>query len=174
MSRELRAVAAARRLRISAAAAYRAWLDAPIARRWLFATATAPNRHVRIDPRIHGEFVCVAYEAGGEVAYEGRYLDLAAPHRLAFTLTRAGFDVAPTRVFVDIEDLRDGCRVAVAEHGVPRGVADRARARWIGMLHGLDEILGEAARERALRRPPTPRRTSLALTTLKEPTWTTC
>ena len=65
---------------------FAAWLDAEVAGRWLFTTASRPMTHVEIDPRIAGSF-CLADRRNGHISeYRGRYLEIVPPRRLVFDL----------------------------------------------------------------------------------------
>jgi uncharacterized protein YndB with AHSA1/START domain len=114
-----------------------AWLDPPLAQRWLFATATRPMAFVEIDARVGGAFCFTEWQDGALVAHAGRYLDIAPPRRLAFTLASHMHAHAPTRVEVVIEARRRGCALTLTHTDVPRGRAAYTRARWTGILFGL-------------------------------------
>jgi uncharacterized protein YndB with AHSA1/START domain len=80
-----------------------AWLDPPLAQRWLFATATRPTACAEIDARVGGAFCFTEWQDGALVAHAGRYLVIAPPRRLAFTLASHMHVHAPTRVEVVID-----------------------------------------------------------------------
>ena len=135
-------VRVAGRLAAASEQVFDAWLDADVARRWLFATATRPLAHATIDARIGGTFAFV--DDGDEPhAYAGRYVEIDRGRRLAFTLTlpqRAG---VVTFVAVDIAPQPRGCRVALRHENVPSDIAQQVKARWTGILYGLDETVGQ-------------------------------
>src|SRR5689334_22611350 len=54
-----------------------AWLDAGIARRWLFATASHQVARLDIDARVGGRFRALDVRDGSSVEYAGRYLEIA-------------------------------------------------------------------------------------------------
>ena len=136
-------LAGSARLRISRhfdampAQVFDAWLDPPLAQRWLFATATHPMACVEIDARVGGAFCFTEWQDGVLVAHAGRYLEIAPPRRLAFTLASHMHAHVPTRVEVVIEARRRGCTLALTHSGVPRACVAYTRARWTGILFGL-------------------------------------
>src|ERR1700719_2247880 len=50
-----------------------AWLDPPLAARWLFATASRPIAHVEIDARVGRRFRFVDRDHGDAIEYVGEY-----------------------------------------------------------------------------------------------------
>ncbi|MGE5104727.1 MAG: SRPBCC family protein [Betaproteobacteria bacterium] len=114
-----------------------AWLDPPLARQWLFATATRPMACAEIDARVGGAFCLTEWQDGDLVAHAGRYLEIAPPQRLAFTLASHMHAHAATRVAVVIEARRRGCTLTLAHYDVPRARVAYTRARWTGILFGL-------------------------------------
>ena len=133
-----RSVRATRRFRASPERVFAAWLDADLARRWLFATATHPMAEVAIDARVGGSFRVVDGERG--VEHTGAYLEIVPPRRLSFSLSLEGDLRAVTHVTVDIAETRNGCAVTLVQTGVPREHARTVADRWCGMLYGLGEI----------------------------------
>ena len=136
------AVRVAKALSASAEHAFAAWLDASIAGRWLFATATGPIADVRIDARIGGAFRFVEHRRGTSTRYAGRYLEIAPPRRLAFTL--AVNDGPASMVTVDIASRPRGCTLVLVQRPVPVLERQRSRGRWSGILYGLQLILDAA------------------------------
>jgi uncharacterized protein YndB with AHSA1/START domain len=120
-----------------------AWLDPPLARRWLFATATRPTARAEIDARVGGAFCFAEWQDGALVAHAGRYLEIAPPRRLAFTLASHMHAHALTCVEVTIEARRRGCMLTLMHSGVPRGRVAYTRARWTGILFGLGVNLAD-------------------------------
>ncbi len=128
-----------RRLRESPERVFGAWLDADVARRWLFATATKPMTEVEIDASVGGPFRFV--DGRRNVEHTGVFLEIDAPRRLVFTLSLEGEPRAATRVTVEIVGNLDRCTVALAHDGVPLARARYMANRWCGMLYGLGETL---------------------------------
>ena len=129
----------ARRIGASPQRVFDAWIDADIARRWLFATAWRPLASATIDARVGGAFELVDERHGRCVAYRGEYLEIDPHRHLAFTLSLDTSVV--TRVTVDIARAARASRVALTHECVPPRKAAEMRARWIGILYGLDATL---------------------------------
>ena len=115
-----------------------AWLDAFIARRWLFATASAPLSDAVIEPRPGGIVRLVT--ATGDVVV-GRVEAIDRPAGLRFALT-AGPRVAATSVTVTLRPAGGGTALAVRHADVRATSAGWLEGRWTGMLYGLAESLG--------------------------------
>jgi uncharacterized protein YndB with AHSA1/START domain len=96
---------------------------------------------VQIDARLGGTFRFVERSGAQSVEHTGVYVELAAPRRLAFTLSTAEQPQLVTRVSAEIAALRRGCRVTVTHEGLPREHAERIETRWTGMLYGLAQTL---------------------------------
>ena len=111
-----------------------AWLDPAIAGAWLFATATRRAVHVEIDARVGGSFL---FRESHRVAHVGKYLEIAPPRRLAFTLAAERGARDESRVSVEIVERDAGCELTLTHQNVPRGEVSRTEGRWIGMLYGL-------------------------------------
>ena len=129
----------ARRIGASPQRVFDAWIDAGIARRWLFATACRPLASVTIDTRVRGSFELIDERDGHCVAYRGEYLEIDPHRRLAFTLSLDPSTLS--RVTVDIARAASASRVALTHECVPPQSAAEMRARWIGILYGLDATL---------------------------------
>ncbi|MGH7187364.1 MAG: SRPBCC family protein, partial [Pseudomonadota bacterium] len=80
-------VRVARRFRAPPEQVFNAWLDARVAGRWLFATASRPMAHAEIDPRVGGSFRFVDRRNDERVEHIGEYLEIRPPRRLVFTLS---------------------------------------------------------------------------------------
>lgn len=124
-----------------------AWVEMGTAAKWLFATATRPSAHVAIDARVAGAFRFVEAREHGGVEHFGRYVEVAAPRRLVFSLVRSDRPRAATRVAVDIEPYGPGCKLSLAHERVPLDLVGITETRWIGMLYGLGVTLGSGARD---------------------------
>jgi uncharacterized protein YndB with AHSA1/START domain len=126
------------RYRAPADSVFDAWIDPAIAGQWLFATAWRPMSRVEIDARPGGSFR-FADRKGDNCA--GKYLELARPRRLVFTLAEYGRPSGVTRVNVEIVPLAAGCELALTHENVAPDCASRTENRWTGMLYGLGETL---------------------------------
>jgi len=116
-----------------------AWLDPETAGRWLFATAWRPMRKVEIDAR-KGRPYRLVDERGAE--YTGRYIEIARPRRLVFTLAMTNGPRVVTRVTAEFRPLKSGCELRLAHEDVPPGQASGTEGRWTGILYGLGATLG--------------------------------
>jgi uncharacterized protein YndB with AHSA1/START domain len=126
-----------------------AWLDPGIAGKWLFATASRPMTHVRIDARVPGSFHFAERRNGARVEHSGEYVEIVPPRRLGFTL---GLEGVITRVTVEIAPRKGGCELALTHADVPAERAEHTEARWSGILYGLGVML-EPDSEIARREP---------------------
>ena len=114
---------------------FNAWLDPGFAGRWLFATATRPVPRVKIDARAGGSFRFEDRRYGKAVVQAGRYLEIARPRRIAFTLA------GNARVNVEIVPLEKGCELTLLHQRVQPDEAGHVEGRWAGMLYGLATML---------------------------------
>ena len=119
-----------------------AWLDPRMAGKWLFATAWRPMSGVTIDARVGGSFHFEERRDGMCVIQAGRYVEIARPRRLVFTLSS---EKRPQgiRVRVAIVPLETGCEISVVQESVLPGDAISTEGRWSGMLYGLAALLGQ-------------------------------
>jgi uncharacterized protein YndB with AHSA1/START domain len=131
----------ARHLDAAPARVFDAWLDPDLARRWLFATATRPIACAEIDARVGGAFWFSEWHDGALVAHVGRYVAIERHWRLAFTLSSHMHGHGETHVDVAIEPRRRGCTLMLTHADVPAARLAYTRARWTGMLYGLDVTL---------------------------------
>lgn len=124
-----------------------AWLDPETAGRWLFATAWHPMRRVEIDARKGGPYRLVD---GGGAEYTGRFVEIARPRRLVFTLSMENSPRVVTRVTAEIRPLKSGCELRLLHGDVPAGQASGTEGRWAGLLYGLGETLNARDRTRSV------------------------
>jgi uncharacterized protein YndB with AHSA1/START domain len=130
------------RFAASAEQVFAAWLDPVTAGRWLFATASRPLDEVVIDARVGGSFRLVQRQRGRVFGYVGRYLEIASPRRLAFTLESSDRPECVSRVTIDIAPRGQDCELALAHALIAPDDLERAEGRWLGILYGLAETLG--------------------------------
>jgi uncharacterized protein YndB with AHSA1/START domain len=123
---------------------FAAWLDAPTAGHWLFATASQPIEHVEIDARVGGSFRFVERRHGDLIEHAGRYLSIVPSRHLAFTLVLEERPRVVTQVSIEIVPLARGCSLALTHEHVLGDALERTKGRWTGILYGLGEMLDEA------------------------------
>ena len=121
-----------------------AWLDPPLAARWLFATASRPIAHVEIDARVGGAFRFVDRDDGSAIEYVGEYTAIVPHRRLAFTLMLPRAERTITRVTVAIASHSSGSRLRLIHENVPDVSASNVNDRWTGILYGLGVTLASA------------------------------
>jgi uncharacterized protein YndB with AHSA1/START domain len=127
-----------------------AWLDAEIARQWLFATASHRVARFDIDARIGGRFRALDIRDGSSVAYAGRYLEIVPGRRLVFTLALPESTGSETRVTVTIAQVRSASSIALLHEHVPAPLVAGLQMRWTGMFYGLGLLLDARPRRQKL------------------------
>jgi uncharacterized protein YndB with AHSA1/START domain len=135
------AICVTQRYDVSPARVFDAWLDAKIAGKWLFATASQPMAHVEIEGRVGGSFRFIDRQAGVPIEYLGQYVDIVPDRRLAFTLSMEPLPDVITRVTVAMAPRAEGCALKLVHENVPRGHAGYVEGRWTGILYGLGVTL---------------------------------
>ena len=136
-----------RRFRAPPARVFDSWLDARIARHWLFATAWRPAEGIDIDARVGGRVRIVERRFDdARIEHRGEILHYVPPWRLAFSLSLEGHPALASRVTVDLSPAHAGCTLALAHARVPRAARAHLKTRWIGMLYGLATVLAEEPR----------------------------
>lgn len=136
------------RFSVQADRVFNAWIDPAIAGKWLFATALRPIAHVEIDARVGGSFRFEDRRNGEAVIQTGKYVEIARPRRLVFTLSGQKRRRGRTCVTIEIVPLENGCELTLTHGGLPPDDASHTEGRWTGMLYGLDTMLGRGS-ERA-------------------------
>jgi uncharacterized protein YndB with AHSA1/START domain len=126
---------------------FNAWIDPAIAGQWLFATASRPAEHVKIDARAGGAFRFVERRRGADVVHAGTYIEIDRPRRLVFTLTAREDARDRRRVSVEIVPLDTGCVLTLIQERVPPDQAGWIEGRWSGMLYGLETRLAGTSRK---------------------------
>lgn len=132
------------RFRQSAERVFDAWLDARLARQFLFSTDTGEMVRCDIDPRVGGRFVLTDRRPDGDVEHTGEYLVIERPIRLVFTFGIPA--VSPTFDIVTIEitpEIDGGCTLQLTAEMQPewKDYADRAREGWGKILVSLESAL---------------------------------
>lgn len=123
------------RFRAAPERVFNAWLDPDVARKWLFATASRPMQHVRIDARVAGSFH-IAERRDGD-GHTGKFVEIVPRRRLVFTLRTEDHPDVRTRVTVEIAPLKSGSQLTLIHENVPPEHANETEGRWTGILYGL-------------------------------------
>ena len=123
------------RFRAAPERVFDAWLDPDLAGKWLFATASRPMRHVRIDARVAGSFYIA--EQRGRAGHTGEYVEIVPRRRLVFVLRTEDHPDVRTRVTVEIAPVKSGSELTLIHENVPPEHASETAGRWTGILYGL-------------------------------------
>ncbi len=135
-------VTVSRRLSATPEAAFDAWLDPALARRFLFATPDGEMVRAETDPRVGGAFTFTDRRPKhGEVEHVGRYLEVDRPRRLAFTVAVPAFDARETTVAVAFAPDGDGTLVTLTHQGVTDEHTEQTRAGWEAILEASERSL---------------------------------
>lgn len=126
-----------RRFDASAERVLDAWLDAPRAAKFLFATPTGIMMRAEIDARVGGRFCFVDRRDGVDVEHVGTYLEIDRPRRLVFEFGVPQFSSDVTRVSIDVVAIGAGCELTLRHDGVLPDFVERTRQGWTGILEAL-------------------------------------
>jgi len=122
----------------SAERVFDAFLNVEIARRFLFATATGEMIAAEVDPRVGGRFTFTDRRPDmGDVSHVGEYLEIARPHRLAFTFGVPKFSDQVSVVTIDIRPDGEGCHLTLTNAGVPPAYRESSQDGWTRILLAL-------------------------------------
>ncbi|MGH6761829.1 MAG: SRPBCC family protein [Phyllobacterium sp.] len=132
-----------RRFDASAERVFDAWLDADMARKWLFATDQGQITRAEIEPRVGGKFVIVDRRDGEDVEHVGEYRVIDRPHRLVFLFGIPAFDPEPDEITISISRLDTGCELTLIHVMKARyeEYRDRTAEGWTKMLGALSVTL---------------------------------
>ena len=115
-----------------------AFLDAEVARHFLFATTTGEMIEAAVEPRVGGRFAFTERRPRmGDVRHVGEYLELDRPRRLVFSFSVPQFGASSTIVAIDIEPDRDSCLLTLTNEGVSAEFAERVKEGWGRIPDGL-------------------------------------
>lgn len=105
-----------RRLVAPATEVFDAWLNRERLGRWMFGPAVRDEEivHLSLNPHVGGAFSYSVEREGAVVEHVGKFLELARPHRLAFTWIVTS-ETAGSRVQVDIVDRGDECELTLTQ-----------------------------------------------------------
>src|SRR3954468_4766099 len=128
---------------------YDAWLDAEVARNFLFATPpTGEVIRCEIDPGVNGRFTVVDRRLLGgdpiDMEHVGRFLQLDRPRRIAFSFSLPQFGTPESTVIIDIEPQGDGCELTLRHDLGPSAEPEMkplAEEGWMKMLANLEQAL---------------------------------
>lgn len=133
-----------RRLPFPAERVFDAWLDARIARKFLFATETGQMVRAETDPRVGGKYVFVDRRDGEDVEHTGEYLELDRPRRLVFTFLVPAHSSEAAVVEVDIAAEGPDACVLTLRQEMPAAYAqykDRTIEGWTMIIGNLEKAL---------------------------------
>jgi len=125
----------------SAERVFDAWLDARIARKFLFATPTGKMVHAEIDPRPGGDFLMVDRRDGVDVRHIGTFVEIDRPHRLEFDFSVPYYSTETTRVSIGLVRLERGCELILSHEDVLPELASQTEEGWKMILDKLEEQL---------------------------------
>ena len=114
---------------------YDAWTRAELLTRW-YCPNPAWELKVAADVRVGGDYVV---EMGPHVV-RGTYLEVAPPHRLAFSWKWDGTDDEPTRVEVELSEAEGGTRMLLTHTGF--ATAEDATNHRMGWEPELSRLAG--------------------------------
>jgi uncharacterized protein YndB with AHSA1/START domain len=120
---------------------FASWMDAKIARKWLFST-TGEIVCAEIDGRAGGWFYIVERRNCENVEYVGEYLEVVQPHRLIFMLLAENYSLNFERVTVLFKAREIGCEVSLI-HETRAERVWQMRHTWIKILDKLAESLSD-------------------------------
>jgi len=128
-----------RHFKASAERVFDAFLDPSKAGKFMFSTPSGEMGRVEIDARVGGSYVFVERREGVDWVYFGKYLEIARPRRLVFTLALENFDIAPQRVIIDIISKKEGCELTLTQEldpGLEEWV-EKSKEGWSAILDNL-------------------------------------
>ena len=115
-----------------------AFLDARVARHFLFATTTWEMIEAEVEPKVGGRFAFTERRPRmGDVRHVGEFLQLDRPRRLVFSFSVPQFGASSTRVAIDIAPERGGCALTLTHEGVSAEFCERVKEGWGRILDGL-------------------------------------
>ncbi|HEY9755506.1 MAG TPA: SRPBCC domain-containing protein [Oculatellaceae cyanobacterium] len=116
-----------------------AFLDAKIARLFLFATPTGEMVVAEADPRVGGSFTFTDRRPGiGDVRHVGEYLELDRPRRIVFRLGVPQFFPGTTIVTIEIKSEATGCELTLTHEGILPDHLDGAMTGWKSILASVE------------------------------------
>jgi uncharacterized protein YndB with AHSA1/START domain len=116
------------------------WTDPKGAWKWI-ARASGDVVRVEIDPRVHGSVRVTLLRNGQELDHLGEYLELARPHRIAFTWASPSDPSESAVVRVTLAAARMGTNLVLAQERVPQGYESRTMQTWGVILDAMAAAL---------------------------------
>jgi uncharacterized protein YndB with AHSA1/START domain len=130
-----------RQFKASPERVFDAWLRPDAVRVWMLPASEQVVR-VEVEARVGGRFNFVVLRQGEEVEHVGEYLELARPHRLAFTWGAPRYSKELTRVSIDLEPSGTGTRLTLTHEGVFEDFISRTEAGWGRILDAMAPTFG--------------------------------
>jgi uncharacterized protein YndB with AHSA1/START domain len=120
---------------------FRAWLDERLVKKWLFPGELLLS--VEINPKIEDEFSFVVDREGTAVDHRGKYIEIEAPKRLAFTICIPRITSDTDTITIVIDDTREGCQLTLTHEVHPNWAdcVENAERAWKQMLAVLERVL---------------------------------
>lgn len=145
MSPETFDLGVSRRFTVPADDVFQAWIQADMARQFLFATAEGEMVVAEIDARVGGRFNLTDRRPEvGDVAHVGLYLEVEPPRRLMFTVRAEPYQTDDTRVSIVITPQGGACDLdlTVTADVKWREHVERTRQGWTMILDRLARVVG--------------------------------
>jgi 7-cyano-7-deazaguanine reductase len=121
---------------------YDAFVDADMARQFMFATPDGEMVVAEIEPRVGGSFTFVDRRDGIDVMHIGEYLQMQRPKRLVFSFIVPQYSSESTTVALDfVWKNTSVCDVMLRHSGVAKEHEDQTATGWKEMLKGADRAL---------------------------------
>jgi uncharacterized protein YndB with AHSA1/START domain len=122
-----------------------AFLSAPTARRFLFATERGVMVRAELVPLVGGVFIFTDRRDGVDVDHCGEYLEIERPHRLVFDFGVPAHSPKRGRVEIEIAAAGSGAALTLTQELAPEHAeyADRTRQGWTTILGNLGKVLAE-------------------------------
>jgi uncharacterized protein YndB with AHSA1/START domain len=122
---------------------YRAFLNASVARTFLFATETGTMVRAEINARVGGEFTFVDRRDGVDVLHTGHYVALGPGRCISFDFKVPMFSDASATVTMELWPVWQGCEVVLMCEGVLPEWGESTREGWSGMLKRAARVLAK-------------------------------
>lgn len=125
-----------------------AWLDAEIARDFLFATSAGKMIKAEVDPHVGGKFLYVDRRKDGDASHYGVFKEIDRPRRLVFSFSVEMYDVEAALTTIEIKPAPGGCELTLTQE-MPAEYAEyreRTGQGWTMILENLEETLKKRSR----------------------------